>query len=141
MAGLQHAHSKPGQGSGHAPYYRVGVGVGGGGRGVYLGKAEICVFRASGLDPKAPEREQRRHKGTLGSISAVENSGGLSMESPSITVAAYVYDWAQRVPRLAVLTPNVPYTMSRAAPTHPYPHPHSSCTQRPPVCTVLCSWS
>lgn len=51
------------------------VGSGEEAEGFIWEKAEICVFRASGLDAKAPEREQRRHKGTLGSISTVENSG------------------------------------------------------------------
>lgn len=47
-----------------------------GGRGVYLGKVEICVFRAYGLDAEAPEKEWRRHRGTLESVSAVENHHG-----------------------------------------------------------------
>lgn len=62
-----------------------------------MGKAEICVFRAYGLDAEAPEREWRRHRGTLESVRAVEDWGAecevkLSVESPSITMAAYVWD-------------------------------------------------
>lgn len=40
----------------------------GGGRGACLGKSEICVFRA-------PEKEWRRHRGTLEFVSDAENSG------------------------------------------------------------------
>lgn len=61
----------------------------------------------------------------------------LGVESLSITVAAYVWDWAQKVPGLAMLTLEVPYMLSTA----PFdPQPHSSCRQRPPVCAVLCTW-
>lgn len=38
------------------------------------GKADICVFRAYRLNAKAPEKEWRRHRGTLESVSDVENS-------------------------------------------------------------------
>lgn len=59
------------------------------------------------------------------------------MEIPSITVAAYVYDWAQRVPGLAVLTPNVPYTLSGAAP--PTPTPISTAAARRGLPFARCS--
>lgn len=97
--------------------------MGAGGRGVYLGKAETSVFRVlwvgcQGLRKRAEKTQ--RHTGVYQHCGEL---GGLSMESPSITVAVYMYDWAQKMPGLAELTPNIPYRLSGAAPPTLPPSP------------------
>lgn len=108
-----------------------------------LGKAEICVFGAYGLDAEAPEKEWRRHRGTLESVRAVEDSGGLSVRSSwvwRVRQSPWLLTCGIELRRclgLPVLTLEVPYMLS----TGPLdPQPHGSCTQRPRVCTVLCGW-
>lgn len=58
----------------------------------------------------------------------------LGVERLTITMAAYVWGWAQKVPGLAMLTHVSPLHAWRSPPS-----PYSSCRQRPCVCTVLCS--